>query len=33
MTFGGTRVYVAGDTENTPEMKRLRRIDSSRSCP
>jgi L-ascorbate metabolism protein UlaG (beta-lactamase superfamily) len=27
MTFGGTRVYVAGDTENTPEMKRLRRID------
>ena len=23
MTFGGTRVYVAGDTENTPEMKRL----------
>jgi L-ascorbate metabolism protein UlaG (beta-lactamase superfamily) len=27
ITFGGTRVYVAGDTENTPEMKRLRRID------
>jgi L-ascorbate metabolism protein UlaG (beta-lactamase superfamily) len=27
MTFGGTRVYVAGDTENTPEMKLLRRID------
>jgi L-ascorbate metabolism protein UlaG (beta-lactamase superfamily) len=27
MTFGGTRVYVAGDTENTPEMKQLRRID------
>jgi L-ascorbate metabolism protein UlaG (beta-lactamase superfamily) len=27
MTFGGTRVYVAGDTENTPEMKRLSRID------
>jgi L-ascorbate metabolism protein UlaG (beta-lactamase superfamily) len=27
LTFGGTRVYVAGDTENTPEMKRLRRID------
>lgn len=27
VTFGGTRVYVAGDTENTPEMKRLRRID------
>jgi len=27
MTFGDTRVYVAGDTENTPEMRRLRRID------
>jgi len=27
LTFGGTRVYVAGDTENIPEMKRLRRID------
>jgi L-ascorbate metabolism protein UlaG (beta-lactamase superfamily) len=27
LTFGGTRVYVAGDTENTPEMKRLQRID------
>ncbi len=27
IAFGGTRVYVAGDTENTPEMKRLRRID------
>jgi L-ascorbate metabolism protein UlaG (beta-lactamase superfamily) len=27
LTFGGTRVYVAGDTENTPEMKRLKRID------
>ena len=27
LTFGNTRVYVAGDTENTPEMKRLRRID------
>lgn len=25
--FGGTRVYVAGDTENTPEMKALRGVD------
>jgi L-ascorbate metabolism protein UlaG (beta-lactamase superfamily) len=23
LTFGRTRVYVAGDTENTPEMKAL----------
>ena len=27
ITFGETRVYVAGDTENTPEMKALRDID------
>jgi L-ascorbate metabolism protein UlaG (beta-lactamase superfamily) len=27
LTFGDTRVYVAGDTENTPEMKALRDID------
>jgi len=27
VTFGDKRVYVAGDTENTPEMKSLRRID------
>ena len=27
LTFGKTRIYVAGDTENTPEMKALRRID------
>jgi L-ascorbate metabolism protein UlaG (beta-lactamase superfamily) len=27
VTFGGTRVYVAGDTENTPEMKALKDID------
>lgn len=27
ITFGGTRVYVAGDTENTPEMKGLEAID------
>lgn len=27
LTFGDQRVYVAGDTENIPEMKRLRNID------
>jgi len=27
ITFGDKRVYVAGDTENIPEMKRLRAID------
>ena len=27
LTFGDRRVYVAGDTENTPEMKDLRGID------
>ncbi len=27
LTFGATRVYVAGDTENTPEMKALKNID------
>ena len=27
VTFGATRVYVAGDTEDTPEMKALERID------
>lgn len=27
LTFGRTRVYVAGDTENTPEMKALKGID------
>lgn len=26
LTFGDTRVYVAGDTENTPEMKALKDI-------
>jgi L-ascorbate metabolism protein UlaG (beta-lactamase superfamily) len=26
ITFGDTRVYVAGDTENIPEMKKLRKI-------
>ncbi len=27
LTFGNVRVYVAGDTENTPEMKSLKNID------
>ena len=27
LTFGDKRVYVAGDTENTPEMKQLQNID------
>ncbi len=27
LTFGKTRVYIAGDTENTPEMKALKSID------
>lgn len=27
ITFGDRRVYVAGDTENTPEMKKLQEID------
>ena len=27
LTMGGKRIYVAGDTENTPEMKKLKDID------
>ncbi|MCP4148431.1 MAG: MBL fold metallo-hydrolase [bacterium] len=27
ITFGDTRVYIAGDSENTPEMKALKNID------
>ncbi len=27
LTFGGTRIYVAGDTEDIPEMKNLKNID------
>ncbi len=27
LAFGGIRVYIAGDTENTPEMKALENID------
>jgi L-ascorbate metabolism protein UlaG (beta-lactamase superfamily) len=29
LTFGGKRVYIAGDTENTPEMKALKGIDAA----
>ena len=29
LTFGGKRLYVAGDTENTPEMKALKQIDAA----
>jgi L-ascorbate metabolism protein UlaG (beta-lactamase superfamily) len=29
ITFGKKRVYVAGDTENTPEMKALKNIDAA----
>lgn len=27
LTIGGTRIYIAGDSENTPEMKALKSID------
>ena len=27
LTIGGTRIYIAGDTEPTPELKALRKID------
>jgi L-ascorbate metabolism protein UlaG (beta-lactamase superfamily) len=29
LTLGGKRIYIAGDTEATPEMKRLRNIDAA----
>jgi L-ascorbate metabolism protein UlaG (beta-lactamase superfamily) len=29
LTFGDLRVYIAGDTENTPEMKSLKDIDAA----
>ncbi len=31
-TFGETRVYVSGDTECTPEMKALKKIDVAFVC-
>ncbi len=27
LTYGGTRFYIAGDTEGTPEMRALKNID------
>lgn len=27
LTYGGTRIYIAGDTEGTPEMRALKNID------
>lgn len=27
LTFGGTRIFIGGDTENTPEMKSLKNVD------
>ena len=32
ITFGDRRVYIAGDTENTPEMKALKNIDVAFIC-
>lgn len=29
VTFGATRIYIAGDTEDTPEMRNLRDIDAA----
>ena len=29
LTFGNKRIYVAGDTENTPKMKALNNIDAA----
>jgi len=29
LTLGGKRIYIAGDTEATPEMKRLKNIDAA----
>lgn len=32
LTFGATRVYIAGDTEDIPEMRALRNIDAAFVC-
>lgn len=32
LTFGGTRLYISGDTECTPEMKALQNIDIAFIC-
>src|ERR1700733_7293766 len=32
VTLGGKRIYIAGDTEGTPEMKALKNIDVAFVC-
>ena len=32
LTYGGTRFYISGDTENTPEMRSLKNIDVAFIC-
>lgn len=32
LTLGGSRIYIAGDTEPTPELKALKNIDIRPSC-
>jgi L-ascorbate metabolism protein UlaG (beta-lactamase superfamily) len=32
LTYGGTRVYISGDTENIPEMRALKNIDVAFVC-
>ena len=32
LTIGGTRIYIAGDTEDIPEMKNLKNVDAAFVC-
>jgi L-ascorbate metabolism protein UlaG (beta-lactamase superfamily) len=32
LTYGGTRIYISGDTENIPEMRALKNIDVAFIC-
>jgi L-ascorbate metabolism protein UlaG (beta-lactamase superfamily) len=32
LTYGGTRIYISGDTEGTPEMRALKNIDVAFIC-
>src|ERR1700724_3786577 len=32
LTYGGTRIYLSGDTENIPEMRALKNIDAAFVC-
>jgi L-ascorbate metabolism protein UlaG (beta-lactamase superfamily) len=32
VTYGGLRIYISGDTENTPEMRALKNIDVALVC-